>query len=100
MCTRTFKAPKPPKWHSFPDRHRCKRRSLSTSPTPPGPRSVPELLRVHAEDGVGERVRVREHVRGGVRALGLEAVEDLEELVLDEVDEDEVDGVRVGDARR
>ena len=58
------------------------------------------MLRVYAEDGVGEHVRVRVHVRVGVRVVALQRVDRREHLVLDEVREDEVDGRFVRDALR
>ena len=65
----------------------------------PAPSSVPELLRIDPEDGVRKHVRVRQHVGLGVVLRALEPVQNPEELRLDEVDEDEVDGIRVRDSR-
>ena len=61
------------------------------------PPLIPSFLREKPEDFASEDGGVGLHVGGGEVLDGLEAVEDAEELVLDEVDEDEVDGGVVGD---
>ena len=62
--------------------------------------SVPELLGIHAQHSIGEGVGVGEHIGLSKRLVSLETVKDLEELILDEINEDEIDGCVEGDVGR
>ena len=61
---------------------------------------VPRLLSVEAQNFARENGGVLLHIRRCVSLCGLNTVQDLQELVLDEVNEDEVDRCVIRDAGR